>query len=97
VVRAAKARLRAAEASLQASVADWHHYSLEWHPCEARFEVDGDLALVTSVVPRPPLGFVAWIDNQFATASPVAGFRFGTLTTSAEQILEIADLGIERL
>jgi hypothetical protein len=97
VVRAAKSRIRAAEGSLSATLADWHHYSLEWHPCEARFEVDGDLVLTTEVVPRPPLGFVAWIDNQFATASPRSGFSFGTLTTGAPQILEISDLRIERL
>jgi hypothetical protein len=97
VVRAAKARVRAAEASLPAPLADWHFYSLEWHPCEARFEIDGELALATEVVPRPPLGFVAWIDNQFATASTGAGFHFGTLATSAPQALEISDLRIERL
>jgi hypothetical protein len=97
VVRAAKARVRAAEVSLQASLADWHRYRLEWHPCEARFEVDGDLVLVTEVVPRAPLGFVAWIDNQYAPASPGRGFRFGVLPTPAAQTLEIADLEIERL
>jgi hypothetical protein len=97
VVRLAKRTVRAAEAALSAALDGWHAYALDWHPCEARFEVDGQIALVTDVFPRPPLGFVAWIDNQFATASPETGLRFGTLPTSDSQTLEIADLRIERL
>jgi len=97
VVRAARRTVRAAEASLLTPLDEWHTYTLEWHPCEARFEVDGEAVLISGIVPRPPLGFVAWIDNQFATASPEAGFRFGTLVTAETQTLEIADLHIQRL
>ena len=42
--------------------------------------------------PRPPtspLGFVAWIDNQFAIARPEAGLRFGFLPTAQPQTLDI--------
>jgi hypothetical protein len=45
--------------------------------------------------PTGPLGFVAWIDNQFAVASPEGGFRFGTLATQEEQWLEIENLSLE--
>jgi hypothetical protein len=97
VVRMAKKLVRAAESPLPVSLGSWHDYALEWHPCEARFEVDGAAVLITKVVPRPPLGFVAWIDNQYATASTTRGFRFGFLLTPGPQTLEIADLRIERL
>ncbi len=36
-----------------------------------------------------PLGFVAWIDNQYATATPESGFRFGLIPTRQAQWLEI--------
>ena len=97
VIHAAKKTIHAAEASLPTPLDEWHSYALEWHPCEARFEVDGALALVSAVVPRAPLGFVAWIDNQYATASASAGLRFGTLPTAGPQFLEISDLRIDRL
>jgi hypothetical protein len=97
VVGAVKKPIRAGEAALRAPLDEWHAYALEWHPCEARFEVDGTVVLVTPIVPRPPLGFVAWIDNQYATVSPEAGLGFGTIPTSGSQTLEIADLRIERL
>ncbi len=44
--------------------------------------------------PVDPLGFVAWIDNQYAVVSPEQGLRFGTLPLPAEQWMEIADLEI---
>jgi hypothetical protein len=97
VVRAAKRAVRAAEAVVTVPLDSWHEYTLEWHACEARFVVDGSPVLTTEIVPRPPLGFVAWIDNQFATISPRNGIRFGTLPTANSQALEIADLVIEPL
>jgi hypothetical protein len=37
---------------------------------------------------------VAWIDNQYAVASPDGGFRFGVLPLAEEQWLEIRDLEV---
>jgi hypothetical protein len=42
---------------------------------------------IWSFVPNPPpgpLGFVAWIDNQYAIATPQGSLRFGTVSSSAE-------------
>jgi hypothetical protein len=97
IVRAAKKAVRAAEASIAVPLNSWHEYTLEWHACEARFVVDGSPVLITEIVPRPPLGFVAWIDNQYATISPRGGIRFGIIPTTGPQTLEIADLAIEAL
>jgi hypothetical protein len=79
---------------LPESLEAWHSYALEWRPTGVRFLVDGDLRLETAHAPRPPLGFVAWIDNQFMCASPAAGLSFGTVPTEVEQWLEIESLGL---
>jgi hypothetical protein len=97
ILRTALRSVRVAEAVLAVALDGWHTYSLEWFPCEAAFRVDGELVLSAPDPPPPPLGFVAWIDNQYAVASPLKGLRFGVLPTSHPQWLEIADLEIKGL
>ncbi|MGZ3714611.1 MAG: hypothetical protein ACXVA4_04270 [Ktedonobacterales bacterium] len=75
---------------------EWHDYTLEWRREEARFWVDGALVLAVPEPPPGPLGFVAWIDNQYAVATPRGAFRFGTLD-SATEWLEIDWLRITPL
>src|SRR5262249_50797281 len=72
------------ETVLPADLAEWHEYALEWRAVEARFWVDGALVLVAPNPPRGPLGFVAWIDNQYAVATPRGVLRFGTLASERE-------------
>jgi hypothetical protein len=74
----------AAEAPLETDLAEWHTYTVEWLPHIARFAVDGVEALAVSDPPRGPLGFVAWIDNQYAIATPRGAFGFGTLESGPE-------------
>lgn len=74
----------AAEAPLAADLGEWHRYSLEWLPECARFAVDGVEVLAAPDPPRGPLGFVAWIDNQYAVATPRGAFGFGTLDSDPE-------------
>jgi hypothetical protein len=69
----------ACEALLDVSLAEWHDYTLEWRQDIARFSVDGRVVLAAPNPPRGPLGFVAWIDNQYAIATPRGELRFGTL------------------
>ncbi len=97
VMRRALGSVRAAEAILAVSLTEWHDYRLEWAPAVGRFWVDDRLVLEALHPPPGPLGFVAWIDNQYAVASPAHRLRFGALPTSEEQWLEIAALDIERL
>jgi hypothetical protein len=56
--------------------------------------VDDALVLETSVSPRPPLGLVIWIDNQFAAFTPEGKVGFGVLKNEAAwleiEILEFA-------
>lgn len=74
-----------------------HQYMIEWLPSEIRFYVDGALTHTTSQVPRGPLGFVAWVDTQFAVVTPQGEFGFGLLETAVTQSLFIRDLLIETL
>lgn len=89
----------ATEATLDATIADlrqWRAYEIEWLPHRARFLVDGREVLVALDPPGGPLGFVAWIDNQYAIATPRGELRFGALDC-APQWLELSALMIESL
>ena len=79
-----------------ADLRDWHDYEIEWRPDTARFRVDGAEVFAVSAPPRGPLGFVIWIDNQYAIATPRGRLRFGALDTD-EQWLELASLSIQPL
>jgi hypothetical protein len=83
----------AEEAPLASRLDEWHDYALEWRPELATFLVDGQPVLAVPHPPRGPLGFVAWIDNQFAVATPRGEFRFGTLASGPEW-LELDSLRI---
>lgn len=95
VIRTALRFVRAEERLLQTALDEWHDYELHWQAQRAAFYVDGVEVHSAVDPPTGPLGFVAWIDNQFAVASPEGGFRFGTLATQEEQWLEIENLAIE--
>jgi hypothetical protein len=86
----------AREAILPVELTTWHTYALEWQTREALFSVDGELVLRAPNPPTRPLGFVAWLDNQFAVATPRGVLRFGSVATPA-QWFEITRLRIETL
>lgn len=86
----------AQEALLDVNMTGWHTYSLDWFPDMAAFLVDGKLALLAPGPPARPLGFVAWLDNQFAIATPRGDFHFGTLN-SGPQWFEIDSVRIDAL
>ncbi|MFI5271867.1 MAG: hypothetical protein ACHQ4H_02385 [Ktedonobacterales bacterium] len=83
----------ASEAIVNADATGWHDYSIEWLPQRAIFAMDGVEVLCAVRPPRGPLGFVAWIDNQYAVATPRGQLRFGTLATGP-QALEIDHIRI---
>lgn len=82
------------EAMLNVDMTTWHSYSLIWREHEATFLVDGQEVLRAPNPPARPLGFVAWLDNQFAIATPRGNLRFGTVN-SGPQWFEITRLKIE--
>ena len=84
------------EALLPVVLSEWHSYVLEWRRNEVLFWVDGERVLRVPHPPVRPLGFVAWLDNQYAIATPNGVLRFGTVPTS-EEWLEIDLIEIDKL
>ncbi len=97
VMRLALSQVSASEAQLPAPDTEVHEYELTWEAAAATFRVDGDVVLRAANPPGGPLGFVAWIDNQYAVASPALGLRFGTLATERGQSLSLEHASITTL
>lgn len=89
--------LQIAEAQLTTPMTTWHDYRLEWRRDGARFTVDGSVVLETDRSPRGPLGFIAWIDNQYAIATPQGRLGWGLLDLQQPQWLDLAHVAIEPL
>jgi len=77
---------------LSMDVTEWRAYRFEWSPTRSAFWVDDAVVLETSVSPRPPLGLVIWIDNQYAAWRPDGNIGFGVLENTEPAWLEIEDL-----
>jgi hypothetical protein len=97
LMRTAQNMIRVSEAQLPHPVSDWHTYEIAWEDSLARFCVDDVEVMVADHPPTGPLGFVAWIDNQYAIASPEGGFRFGVIPTGTDQRLELKELQVNAL
>ena len=74
-----------------------HIYEIEWLKNEARFSVDGNLVHQSPYSPKGPLGFIAWIDNQYAIVTPQGQFGFGYVGIEERQWLAIDSVLIETL
>lgn len=87
--RAARRLIQDDAASLELDVTAWHIYRLELRLDRSVFWVDGAPVFESAVRPRPPLGLVVWIDNQYASFPPDGHLRFGTLATAQDAWLEV--------
>ncbi len=83
------------ETALPVNMDEWHTYKLEWESDRARFWVDDLQVLEALNVPGGPLGFVAWVDNQYAIATPQGHFGWGLVKAPGIQYVEIAQLWLE--
>jgi hypothetical protein len=83
------------EAVVPVDMTDWHQYTLYWRENRLDFVVDGETILQTGNSPRGPMGFVVWIDNQYAVVTPRGHFGWGKLAIDQTQWLEIKRLQIE--
>jgi len=83
------------EALLSVDMETWHNYVLEWNYGEALFWVDSALVLRALQPPTRPLGFIAWLDNQYAVATPRGVLRFGTVA-SGPQWFELDAIKIDQ-
>jgi hypothetical protein len=78
-------------------LAEKHTYSLDWRPETITFAVDGKTVHQTPSAPRGPLGFIAWIDNQYAVVTPKGQFGWGLLPVEREQALILEQVRIENI
>lgn len=85
--------LRIAETPFAMPTSVWRTYTIEWLPHVARLLIDDNCVLETDRPPRGPLGFVAWLDNQWAIVTPTGNFGWGVSDASA-QWLDLAALEI---
>lgn len=72
----------------------WHTYHLSWLPDGVRYIVDGSQIFSTLLSPRPPLGLVIWIDNQFAAFSSKGCVSWGMESNNDPTWLEIKEFKI---
>lgn len=93
-----QAAIGVSEAALDAALLkEFHTYSLEWRTDGAEFAVDDEVVLRARRVPRSRLGFIAWIDNQYAIVTPRGRFGRGLLAVAHPQSLRLRELSIMRL
>jgi hypothetical protein len=81
-------------ARLNVDAAQWHQYRLNWREDQVSFEVDDARVFKSAVSPRPPLGLVMWIDNQYAAFTPEGKIGFGVLKNPEPDWLEIKDIEV---
>jgi hypothetical protein len=81
---------------LSLTMSNWHSYELRWQTTGSTFIVDGQTLFRTPHAPRGPLGFVAWLDNQYMILTPTGRIGWGILATGQTQWLELAALQIEK-
>ncbi len=87
--------IRQDTAQLDVDVTTTHAYKLEWHTGQARFWVDDAMVFETRVSPQGPLGFVLWIDNQYAAFTPDGRLGFGTLAMTTGAWLEVEEIRMD--
>jgi hypothetical protein len=76
-------------ARLPVNLCDWHTYAIQLRPDRALFQVDHETMLDTAIVPHGKLGFVLWIDNQYAALRPDGTVGFGTLANPQPAWIEV--------
>jgi len=84
------------EALLPVSLAEPHTYELDWQTDRVCFRVDGDPVHTAHHAPRGPLGFIAWIDNQYAVVTPQGQFKFGLIASAGPQWLALDRIDIQQ-
>ncbi len=74
-----------------------HTYSIDWHPDHISFAVDHITVHQAPVSIRGPLGFIAWVDNQYAIVTPQGRIGFGLVPIPQPQTLNLNRITIESL
>ncbi len=75
-------------------VTQWQNYELEWGVEGTMFRVNNKMVLASPISPKPPLGVVIWMDNQYAAFTPDGKIGIGVLDHPDPAWLEIRALEI---
>jgi hypothetical protein len=73
----------------------WHQYELHWQSTSIEFRVDQRLLLKCETSPKPPLGLVLWIDNQYAAFDPQGRLAWGFEASNEAAWMDIEALKCE--
>lgn len=76
---------------------DFHRYAIDWHVDRVVFSVDDQVVLRSERAPNSALGFIAWVDNQYAIVTPRGRFGWGLLDCPEPQKLVLRDIEITSL
>jgi len=76
---------------------DWHDYTLVWQRNGVQFAIDGQVVHETDRAPHGPLGFVAWVDNQYAVSTRWGRLGYGVLDAETPQWLDLASIKMTAL
>ena len=71
-------------------------YALTWARDAVCFTVDGETVLESPFRLTGRMGFIAWIDNQYAVVTPQGRFGWGVLDVPAEQFLTVTKLILDK-
>ncbi|MEZ4668818.1 MAG: hypothetical protein R3E39_12990 [Anaerolineae bacterium] len=71
-----------------------HRYGINWQTDSIAFTLDDVKVMQTSFVPRGPLGFIAWVDNQYAIVTPQGKFGSGLVAVENPQSLVLEKISI---
>ncbi len=80
-----------------ALLAETHTYVIDWRLDGATFSIDGAVVHEAPDAPRGPMGFITWIDNQYAVVTPTGRLGFGLVPVAHPQSLTIERVTIEGL
>jgi hypothetical protein len=80
-------------AAVPGDTTQWHEYGIQWLHESVAFKFDGREVLRATALPKPPLGLVIWIDNQYAAWRPDGSLGYGTLGNPPAW-LELSDLRV---
>ena len=94
--RLARRIVRQSAALMKHEVTAWHAYSLVWEHDRVVHAVDEETVCDTPWAPLGPLGFVLWIDNQYAALPPSGRPGMGTLANPELAWIEIEGLTVTR-
>ncbi|MBA3873261.1 MAG: hypothetical protein H0X30_29360 [Anaerolineae bacterium] len=72
-----------------------HTYSLDWQVDHVRFAVDDVTVHEARVGIKGALGFIAWMDNQYAVVTPQGQIKFGLVDVPQPQTLMIERVEIK--